>query len=196
VPYIHVIGFYEGNGGEKKITENFERQSHNAKDLTLISKQSSPSNTINALETKFEGNNSYFAVFDSDWFYGEHYLTDLLNSFSFASSETQSTTKATYFKKEGLNLNIKNASNEYRYVPSFSPHASLMKSELLDQVFPGNRVASSVPIAAMSIDKYNLCHMIGDTLSPQEVVQVADLRNVTLGSPLSDILVEASEPLT
>lgn len=98
---------------------------------------------------------AYVAIFDSDSFYSNHYLTDMILAFEYAKVNV--VTKNSFYKKIDEHVVLTNQGQEYQYVQSFVPSRSVMTSEIASKVLQNGIADTVINEKALSVDRFNFC---------------------------------------
>lgn len=176
---IIVVGMATSLSESEKIQRSFDLQKYKNKKLKWLK-----DNYFENLKKEI-AEADLVAVFSSDCYYGENYLLDLKTAFQFSDADV--ITKKTFYQKTGGSLKVQNAGFEYRHVDSFVPHASLIRTKILNKLMlPESDTTIQNP--AVSIDRFNFCDLgRKDIITTQDVDTIADVKNINTGLSLNEI---------
>jgi spore maturation protein CgeB len=160
-----------------KLRENFDHQAYPNKHFMLAEQ-----NLMGEL-TKYD----YVAVMSDDSFYGNHYLTDLVHGFEYADADVIAVSKEAYYVA-GDPMKLENPGTEYRYISSFEPTRSVIKSDSALTLLTNGKLDQACNGKALSNDRFNYFKSGSQAIRSEDIAYVTDAPLKDMGKSLEQIV--------
>lgn len=136
-PLVNVIAIANDEKEYNNILNSYNKQSYNNCDLYILSENESllsKSHVSKNIDSTRISNDSYIAYFDSNSYYSENYIYDLMLSIKYAEADVYG--KHRFFSYNNENFETPSFEEQYTYVNSIPAFSSIFKAELLENIDP------------------------------------------------------------